>query len=83
MNSIKPGTIVAGNLETLGYIIFRTSISHEECEYLPTIEENLSGQWDNIGRKGNQKVPPCTCCKQYPVEMSNKTVGHPLPQIMK
>eukprot|EP00978_Attheya_sp_CCMP212_P008758 scaffold20555_cov57-Attheya_sp.AAC.3 len=72
-DTIKPGTIVAGSLEIFGYIIFRTSISHEECEYLQTIEGNLSGQWDNIGHKGKQKVPPRTQRQQYSVQMANKT----------
>eukprot|EP00978_Attheya_sp_CCMP212_P043117 scaffold275667_cov30-Attheya_sp.AAC.1 len=65
-DTIKPGTIVAGSLEIFGYIIFRTSISREEeCEYLQTIEKILSGQWDNIGCKGKQKIPPHTQREQY------------------
>eukprot|EP00978_Attheya_sp_CCMP212_P021733 scaffold63885_cov54-Attheya_sp.AAC.4 len=71
-NSIQPGKIVAGNMEMFGYIIFRTSISHEECEYLHTIEKNISGPWFNIGRKGKQKVAPRTRREQYSVEEANK-----------
>lgn len=72
MNSIKPGTIVDGSMERLGYIIFRTSITHEECEYLLVIEKNLGGVWSNIGRKGQQKVPAKTRREQYSIETAPK-----------
>ena len=74
LNSIRPGTIVAGNLKTLGYIIFRTSISHEECEYLQIVEKDLKAKdWENISRQGKQNVPLRTRREQFPVERASKT----------
>jgi hypothetical protein len=52
-----PGTIVAGNLEKVGYVIIRSSIVKEECEIMLDLEEYLTEPWDDItGYGGLPKI---------------------------
>jgi len=56
-----PGKIVDGNLERDGYIIVRTSIVKEECDFLLQLDEYLvkgesKSGWDNICNRGGQSA---------------------------
>lgn len=50
-----PGTVVHGDMDKLGYIIVRTSITKEECPYLLLMETKLNG-WTSIHTKSGQPL---------------------------
>jgi hypothetical protein len=47
-----PGSVVAGNMKKLGYVIVRTSLTKEECPYLLAMESSTTS-WENMSPKGN------------------------------
>jgi hypothetical protein len=62
-----PGTVVAGNMKQLGYVILRTSITKDECPYLLAMEKEMSdSNWDNISSSGKQNSKATR--EQYPLE---------------
>ena len=65
-----PGSVVAGNMKKLGYVIVRTSLTKQECPYLLAMETSMK-DWENISSKGMQ---PCESAKreQFAIEKSSK-----------
>jgi hypothetical protein len=74
-DKMVPGSVVAGNMKKLGYVIVRTSLTKLECPYLLATESAMSG-WQNISSKGKQ---PCVAnCKRQQFaleECSNKAIS--------
>jgi transcriptional regulator with XRE-family HTH domain len=63
-----PGTVVAGNMKKLGYVIVRTSLTKQECPYLLAMESSMTG-WENISSKGKQKC--LANCKREQFALDN------------
>ena len=85
----SPGNIVDGNLERDGYVIIRTSIVKEECEFLLQLEEYLVGGeknavgWENICNTGGQPDIGTGKRQQFALECLNKRQNKPVDKLFK
>jgi hypothetical protein len=69
-----PGTVVAGDMKKLGYVIIRTSLTKLECPYILAMESSMS-DWENISSKGNQDCDGTCQRQQFALEKSQVKKG--------
>ena len=70
-----PGTVVDGDMDKLGYMIVRTSITKGECPYLLHMERTLKmNDWTNISSTGGQPLLKKASRQQCEVTIVKRTV---------